>query len=101
MNIYKVFAYSSGAPMLNSVCTSLIPGHGSRQNAISPYKLIHNENMQGQIVVNLIATSQVTFAGFIVQTRDGNDPEKIIDGEFSHSEGTQAKSCPPGKNVSL
>lgn len=100
VSIIQVSAYSSGAPNNKNVCTSLIPGHGSRQNAISPYKLFYNENADGQIVVNLVATSQVTFAGFIVQARDSDNLEKVIDGEFVSSEGTQVKSCNSGKSVS-
>lgn len=92
-------AYSSGAPNSKNVCNTLIPGHGSRQNAVSPYKLIHSESTDGQIVVNLVATSQVTFAGFIVQARDATDLERIIDGEFVGSENAQVKSCLTGKSV--
>lgn len=97
-HIRLVTAYSSGAPNSKNVCTSLIPGHGSRQNAISPYKLIHSENVDGQIVINLVATSQVTFAGFIVQARDAENYDTIVDGEFLRSEGTQVKSCHSGKS---
>lgn len=100
-HIRLVTAYSSGAPNSKNVCTSLIPGHGSRQNAISPYKLIHSENVDGQIVINLVATSQVTFAGFIVQARDAENYDTIVDGEFLRSEGTQVKSCHSGKSVSF
>ena len=96
-----VHAYSGGAPNTKNVCTSLIPGHGRRQNAVSPYKLIQSENTEGQIVVNLVATSQVTFAGFIVQARDASDPEKIVDGEFVRPENAQARSCLSGKSVSF
>ena len=71
---------TTAAPNNKNVCTSLIPGHGNRQNAVSPYKLVHSENNDGQTVLNLVATSQVTFAGFIVQARDAEDLEKIIDG---------------------
>lgn len=98
-----VFGYSSGAPAKPNVCSSLIPGHGSRQGDRSPYKLFHNEDADGQIMVNLVANSQVTFAGFIVQARDAADLEKLVDGEFIPAKRglSQARSCLSGKSVSL
>ena len=86
--------YSSGAPNSRKVCTSLIPGHGAKQTGSSPapYRLIVTD-YDNQIVVSLVATSQVTFAGFIVQARDANNESKIIDGDFTESENTQPKKC--------
>lgn len=98
-----VFGYSSGAPANSNICKTLIPGHGSRQGDRSPYKLFHNENAEGQIMVNLVANSQVTFAGFIVQARDAADLEKLVDGEFIPAKKglSQARSCLSGRSVSV
>ena len=71
-------AYSSGAPNNQKVCTTMIPGHGSRQNTPAPYKLTTNiindrRHSQQIISIELQATAHVTFAGFIVQAKRNDD----------------------------
>lgn len=98
----SVYGYGSGAPNTDGVCNSLIPGHGSRQGDRSPYKLLLHETGDGKIMVSLVANSQVTFAGFIVQARAEGDQGRLVDGQFTdlQPEGlTQAKSCPGGRAV--
>lgn len=98
INITFAHGYGSGAPNSKKICSTLIPGHGSKQEAASPYKLIVTDS-NGQVKVNLVATSQVTFAGFIVQARLASDLDTIVDGSFEMSENTQAKDCANGKQV--
>lgn len=96
-----VDAYSSGAPNNRKVCTGMIPGHGTKQNTAtgsSPYQLIVTD-VDGQVSINLVATSQVTFAGFIIQARETDDREKIVDGEFLESDEGQARDCLNGRKV--
>lgn len=94
-------AYGSGAPNNRQVCTNMIPGHGTKQNTAtggSPYQLIVTD-VDGQVSLNLVATAQVTFAGFIIQARQVDDREKIIDGEFLESDEGQARDCLNGRKV--
>lgn len=98
----SVYGYGSGAPNTDGVCNSLIPGHGSRQGDRSPYKLLLHETGDGKIMVSLVANSQVTFAGFIVQARAEGDQGRLVDGQFTGLQPrglTQAKSCPGGRAV--
>ncbi|KAF7492752.1 hypothetical protein SSS_01270 [Sarcoptes scabiei] len=95
--ISRIDCYSSGAPSNRKVCTSLIPGHGSKQNSPPPYRLslmFSNNDDDQSVRLNLIATRSMTFAGFIVQARDLDDSTRIIDGTFSEtSNQTESKSC--------
>ncbi|KAH9497070.1 DOMON domain-containing protein frrs1L, variant 2 [Dermatophagoides farinae] len=97
-------AYSSGAPNNQKVCTTMIPGHGSRQNTPAPYKLTTNiindrRHSQQIISIELQATAHVTFAGFIVQALrnhlgDDVDNQIIDDGYFERlTNNTITKSC--------
>lgn len=87
-------AYSSGAPNNRKVCTKLIPGHGNRQQSPSPYELTLYQIDDNTIGINLETSSQVTFAGFIVQSRDLNDNNQIIDGHFNETDNnSQVISC--------
>jgi len=91
--------YGGGAPNGKNVCASLIPGHGTKQTGEPPYRLIVSD-VEGQIQITLRATAQVTFAGFIVQGKNADARQEIVDGQFARHENSQPKTCGTGKDVS-
>ncbi|KAI2799267.1 hypothetical protein BLOT_014428 [Blomia tropicalis] len=98
---------SAGAPFES--CLTLTPKHGTnppQPSHTSPFvvnatqTIDENEEERVEIVI-WSPFNRTTFRGFVVQARYANNPDMIVDGEFSPNEAIQSRvyCCRPSENI--
>lgn len=98
---------SAGAPFES--CLTLTPKHGTnppQPSHTSPFvvnatqTIDENEGERVEIVI-WSPFNRTTFRGFVVQARYANNPDMIVDGEFSPNEAIQSRvyCCRPSENI--
>lgn len=105
---HQVEGRSTGAPF--GSCLTLSPQHGSQPSQppmSSPFAInatkVFDETF-GTEKVHLVVSSPVKgtpFKGFVLQARYANNPDVIVDGQFSPNEGIHSRTyvCKPGEDM--
>ena len=96
-------AYSGGAPTSPRVCSGMVPGHGpDPQKSPAPYNIDVKPAQSGATLsIAIMGESGTTFTGFMVQARNANNKNQILDGIFTEDKQSQIKSCNSNRAVWL
>ncbi|XP_023215953.1 putative ferric-chelate reductase 1 homolog [Centruroides sculpturatus] len=88
---YEVDAHGSGAP--ESTCKSMNPKHGATAQTIpAPYE-VSVKPLNGQFEVSIKSKNFNKFRGFFLQAREKDNPDEIVDGEFTLPSNTKHVNC--------
>ena len=91
-SIKIIFASPNGAPDLQSICDSMMPGHVvDAQKSVSPFHLMASKTFAegGELIqIEIEPDDGRSFKGFYLQARTKENTPRIV-GEFSAVEGGQ------------
>lgn len=81
-----------GAPPTDEVCRTLSPGHGVLPSTDeSPYEILANHTAVNYVAID-IKHSDTPFRGFIIQARDADNQNIIVNGNFELDEINESKT---------
>ena len=92
-HINQVLSYSHGGPVRS--CSTLLPNHGvDKQYGVAPYEIKTSIQPNGNVIVVIQSVnSQSPFAGFMLQARQFNEREKIVQGKYTEDKQSQTRNC--------